>query len=215
MPRPIYEFIHGNEDVFDLAELLPLDLQGWGSTHPLFEHVLGTIRPRLIVEVGSWKGGSAIHMARLSKQLGLEAEIVCIDTFLGSPEHWTNPEFRPGLRLKNGQPRLYDQFLSNVVREGMQDVITPFPISSTAGAFVLMRAPMPPDMVYVDAGHEYEDVRRDIELYWDLLRPGGVLMGDDFVPLWHGVIRAASEFASQRRLNLQLSGEKWIVQKGA
>jgi predicted O-methyltransferase YrrM len=215
MSRPIYAFIHGTENVFDIAEPLALDLQGWGSTHPVFEHVLNTIKPRLIVEVGTWKGGSAIHMAKLSKQLGLEAEIVCIDTFLGSPEHWTNPEFRPGLRLRHGQPRLYDQFLSNVIHEGVQDVITPFPISSTAAAFVLMRAPVRPDLVYVDAGHEYEDVRRDIELYWELLRPGGVLIGDDFLPMWHGVIRAASEFAAQRRLNLQVTGEKWVVQKPA
>jgi hypothetical protein len=213
--RQIYPLLHGSENVFDLADLLPLDLQGWASTHPIFEQVIGSLKPQLIYEVGTWKGASAVHMGKLMRGLGLKGEIVCIDTFLGSPEHWTNPEFRPELKLKNGHPQLYWQFLSNVVHENLQDIITPFPISSTAGAFVLQRAPQRPDMVYIDAGHEYEDVIRDLELYWTLLRPGGVLVGDDFVPLWHGVIRAASEFAGKTGSKLQIWGEKWLLQKSA
>ena len=117
------------------------------------------------------------------------------------------------LLLRHGQPQLYYQFISNVMHEGLQGVITPFPISSTAGAAVLQRAPLRPDLVYIDAGHEYRDVMRDIELYWALLRPGGVLLGDDFVPLWHGVIRAASEFADRSGVVLQAWGEKWLMQK--
>ena len=45
-----------------------LDLQGWGSTHPVFEHVVSEYRPTSIVEVGSWKGASASHMAGLLRQ---------------------------------------------------------------------------------------------------------------------------------------------------
>jgi predicted O-methyltransferase YrrM len=213
MARQIYRFLHGEEDVFNLAEPLPLDLQGWASTHPIFEQTIAALKPALIVEVGSWKGASAVHMARLLQKAGIDGEIVCIDTYLGSPEHWTNPEFRPGLLLRHGQPQLYYQFISNVMHEGLQGVITPFPISSTAGAAVLKRAPLRPDLVYIDAGHEYRDVMRDIELYWALLRPGGVLLGDDFVPLWHGVIRAASEFADRSGVVLQAWGEKWLMQK--
>jgi hypothetical protein len=145
----------------------------------------------------------------------LDCEIVCVDTFLGSPEHWLTAEFRRSLRLRNGQPQLYQQFLSNVLREGMHEIITPFPISSTAATFVLRNAPQRPDIVYVDGGHEYEDVSRDIELYWGLLRPGGALIGDDFLPMWPGVIRAATEFAARKGRELQVLDEKWLVRKDA
>ncbi|MEO8558392.1 MAG: class I SAM-dependent methyltransferase [Rhodospirillales bacterium] len=215
MTGAVYRLLHGEERIFELDELLALDLQGWGSNHPVFERMIDQLKPRLIVEVGSWKGASAIHMAQLMKQKGLSGEIVCIDTFLGSPEHWTNPEFRPGLRLKHGQPRLYDQFISNIVHSGMQDIITPFAISSTAAAVVLARANVRPELIYIDASHEYEDVKRDLELYWQLLAPGGVMLGDDFLPMWYGVIRAASEFAKTYGLDLQISDEKWLVQKPA
>jgi SAM-dependent methyltransferase len=215
MTRQIYPFLHRTDDVFDLAELMPLDLEGWGSHHPIFEETIGAVKPTLIFEVGTWKGASAIHMAKLLQKFAIEGEIVCIDTFLGSPEHWTYDGFRTGLNLKNGRAQLYTQFLSNVIHEGLQNVITPFPISSTAAADVLRRTPARPDLVYIDAGHEYADVRRDIDLYWNLLRPGGVLIGDDFIPTWHGVIRAASEFAAQNKLDLKVAGEKWSLRKPA
>jgi hypothetical protein len=74
MPRQIYPFIHGNEDVYDLAAPLTLDLQGWASTHPIFEKTIETLRPELIVEVGTWKGASAVHMAKLLHGLEFDGE---------------------------------------------------------------------------------------------------------------------------------------------
>jgi len=36
------------------------------------------------------------------------------------------------------------------------------------------------DFIYVDAGHEYDNVYRDLRLWWPKLRSGGMLAGDDF-----------------------------------
>ena len=68
-----------------------------GSDHSVFRRALSEIRPSLIVEVGSWKGASAIHMADLARELDLAAEIVCIDTWLGNWQHWTRKS-GPGSR---------------------------------------------------------------------------------------------------------------------
>ena len=36
------------------------------------------------------------------------------------------------------------------------------------------------DFIYIDAGHEFHNVARDMELWWPKLRPGGMFAGDDF-----------------------------------
>ena len=75
-------------DGFDPAPHDP-DLQGWGSADPLFRLLFERLRPKRVAEVGTWKGASALHMASLARELAIEdCEILCIDTWLGSIEHW-------------------------------------------------------------------------------------------------------------------------------
>lgn len=67
-------------------------MQGWGSTHPIFAEVINLISPRLILEVGSWKGASVIHMANLLKAQNIDGAIICIDTWLGGLDNISNDE---------------------------------------------------------------------------------------------------------------------------
>jgi len=50
------------------ARSMTLDLQGWGSEHPWFERFIRRIAPAEIIEVGTWKGASAVTMARHALQ---------------------------------------------------------------------------------------------------------------------------------------------------
>ena len=55
-----------------------------------------------------------------------------------------------------------------------------------------------PSFVYLDAGHDYEDIRADIAAWWPLVEPGGILAGHDYDAKLHpGVKRAVDEFAAQ------------------
>ena len=191
------------------------------ETHPVFREVFRHARPRTILEVGTWKGSSAILMATLCKEMGLDgAEIVCIDTWLGSHEMWEDRT--PGsywgydsLGLEHGFPSVYRQFLGNVVLSGHADVITPFPVSSNNAAVFLARKGVTADLIYIDGGHDYRDVKSDIDAYWPLVRPGGVLLGDDYHAGGPGVIRAADEFAATAGLRLVPLAGKWMVLKPA
>ena len=77
------------------------------------------------------------------------------------------------------------------------------------------------DLIHIDAAHEYPDVKEDIALYWPLLAPGGILLGDDYIPGpgppgpgWPGVVQAVEEFVKQAGLQLHLgAGVKWWVKK--
>jgi len=160
----------------------PADVRGWGSDAPIFAELIGRIAPRLIIEVGTWKGASAIHMADTCKRIGMPATIVCIDTWLGAVEFWDDQqddERYQSLRLRHGYPRVYYTFLANVVRAGHQDTIIPFPTTSLIGARWLAKRQVQADLIYLDASHDEDDVLADMRAYWPLLRPGGVLFGDD------------------------------------
>jgi predicted O-methyltransferase YrrM len=49
------------------------------------------------------------------------------------------------------------------------------------------------DIAFIDALHDYEHVKQDIELWWPLVRSGGILAGHDFNHKWPGVERAVAE----------------------
>jgi predicted O-methyltransferase YrrM len=195
----------------------PVDLQGWGSTHPVFAEVIDKVRPRLVVEVGSWKGASAVTMAAAAKAIALaDIEILCVDTWVGSAEHWLvrdNPRFYPSLAVEHGQPTLYRQFLTNIVRSGHADIVTPFPVPSITAAEVLRALKVTADAVYLDAGHGYEDVRADIASWWPLVRPGGILFGDDFSRAWPGLMKAVLEHAARNKRGLERQDQKWLMKK--
>lgn len=212
---PLRDVLHGGDPFagLDLSGVEP-DLTGWGSTHPVFEAVLTALRPSRVIEVGTWKGGSAIHMAGILKALGVpEPEIVCVDTWLGAPIAWTTePTLKPSLRLRGGYPQLYYTFARNVADAGHQDVITPLPASSDGARTILAHHGATADVIYVDADHDYEPCKRDLLGYLDLLSPDGVLIGDDF-GCFPGVTRAAKEVADERDLFAVKQREKIVLSR--
>jgi len=201
------------------ADKFAEDLQGWGQNSPIFEHVVSTYHPSRMIEVGTWKGASAIKMAELMKRYHIpEPQLICVDTWLGSVEHWLrrdSPSYFQSLALRWGRPDLYNTFLTNVVRAGHSDVIVPFPTDTGTAAKFFLHKGMQADAIYLDASHEYEDVIADLVAYWKVLRPRGVFIGDDYNPYWPGVVRAVQEFAE--RLGQQVNAsfpDKYLIEKG-
>jgi hypothetical protein len=175
MIRPL---IH-SRDPYEAAPKHQFDCWGWHSDHPYFKEIITEVRPQRILEIGSWLGASALHMAYICKQHGLETEIVCVDTWLGALEFWTNQtDVRyQRLALKNGYPTVYEQFRSNVIRQGFQSTITPFPITSDIAFRFFTEREIKFDLIYVDGSHDYPDVKRDIA---GAVGCGGVVFGDDY-----------------------------------
>lgn len=185
----------------------------WGlhSDSTVFPFLIEKIRPKTIIEVGSWLGASAVHMAQRTKQFGLDTGIICIDTWLGSLEHWRGKEDRLQLELKNGYPTFYENFLSNVLRLKCEDVILPLPMPSLIAAKFLKEKNIMADMVYIDASHDELDVYNDLNAYWDLITPGGALFGDDWT--WPSVVNAVTRFCGEKNVPFQHDAINWIIQK--
>ena len=221
MNHPAYELVLNNlYDGSPYDGIIPItngiiNIEGWASTGPLFDSLVTEYRPDLIIEVGTWKGASAINMAQLMRQEGIDGTVICVDTWLGSLVHRSNAESRNSLHLKNGYPSIYFEFLSNVVAAGLTNNILPIPQTSTNGYLWLKENSVQAPLIYVDADHDAVNIYSDISNYWELVSPGGALFGDDFVSAWPGVVRAVILFAEKKGLRLQTCGEKWLLRKDA
>ncbi len=192
------QFIWGDCDPFARLpqRLSPRGPEGWYSDHPVFDELIRTRRPKRLVEIGSLLGASAIHIAAQLMRHGVAGELTCVDTFLGSREHFFATAERSAM-LAEGRYQFFEEFIGNVGHSGHAATITPFPQSSTIAARIFREAGREFDFVYLDASHEYQDVLSDLREWWPLVAAGGVLVGDDFEEPWFGVIRAASEFADE------------------
>jgi hypothetical protein len=183
------------------------NVSGWNSDQPLFRELIEKTQPTVIIEVGTWLGASAIHMAKICRELGLQTTIYCVDTWLGAEEFWTSKadtEER-NLRQKNGYPQVYFDFLANVVQHDCQDLIVPIPNTSTIGSIILQDRRVLADLIYIDGSHEYQDVKTDVLAYKKLLSPKGLMFGDDIE--WGSVKMAISEVCPNHRE----IGNFWLV----
>lgn len=175
---------------FDSEEHKP-SMHGWGGDNDFVREMVRKYAPSRIVEVGTWKGQSAISMALEAKRIGLECEIVCVDTWLGAEEFWLDKcdqDRYVSLRLKNGFPQVYYTFLANVIEADVQDIITPFPLASVQAAKVFNHFGEGADMVYIDASHYYPAVLSDLHA-WNSIAER-VMWGHD---IWMGDVKRAVE----------------------
>ena len=57
--------------------------------------------------------------------------------------------------------------------------LSKLPISSSQAADVLEHWGVRADAIYIDAAHAFDPAFEDMTKYWPLLKPGGILFGDD------------------------------------
>ncbi len=195
----IYEGIHSLN--------IPLDLQGWGSEMPVFKDLIAETQPKVIVEVGAWKGASTIHMHNTARRLGLDPIIFSVD-------FWQDPLLQAdGPVPKNwaDDTSAYRLFLSNIAACGGSENVIPVRTWSGHAPALLKQWGITPQLVYVDAGHEDEDAYRDISGNWEILAPGGRMFGHDW-PM-PGVRSAVLRFSALKGLKFEIPNpEHWVLE---
>ena len=134
----------------------------------------------LCVEVGSYVGRTALVML----EAGASA-VHCVDTWQGGSDE------------RDTTSRLYATFGERVFKVFCENTKADLcrRIFPHRGPSLLYASvwPFPVDLVYLDAGHDYESIREDIRAWWPHVAPGGVLAGHDYDSFWPGVIRAVEE----------------------
>lgn len=184
--------------------------KGWGSKAPVFKRLMMEVRPRVVIEIGTFLGASAIHMASLAKDMGLQTLIICVDDFRG----W--PMFRQKFRYVhqlNGDAMLMETFMYNVKKRGLKDRIIPFPFSTAHSLVFFCEKGIQADLIEVDAGHDFQSAWVDINRAYKVLAPGGVMFGHDYFNEADnaGVQRAVRLFAQRNNLQIEPDGAHWIL----
>lgn len=182
-------------NVYNIKVLPPKFFDGVFTPSPrrgLLENIK-RLNPKIIIEVGSYLGASAIYMGEHSAP---DCKIYCVDIWEAPNEKW--PVF------DEVRAYFFQQFLSNIIHKKLQHKIIPIKMASLDAAKIL---DVKADLIYIDALHWEEDVYNDIMAWYPKLREEngkkqGVICGDDFMwthpwakgfPVKQAVERAAKE----------------------
>ena len=189
---------HGRDPFAEPPETLRLlNIQGWRSQHPYLDEAVEQFRPSVVVEIGTWKGASALHLARAMAERDVAGTVIAVDTWLGAVDHWADASLFSELATEHGFPSLYRTFLANVLRAGQAERVIPLPLDSVNAAALMRLRGVTADVIHLDAGHEEASGAADLRAWWPVLRPGGLFIADDYDSLggrFPGVTRAVDAF---------------------
>lgn len=129
-------------------------------------------RYETLVEVGVWKGHSISFLARKIKELGYEPKIYAVDLFEDAIEEEWNKNLKEEISLITD---IYNKVLEN---NEVRDMITD--VKGLSWEMANNFEDNSIDFVFVDAGHEYESVVKDINAWLPKIKKGGIISGHDY-----------------------------------
>lgn len=172
-------------------------------------HALAPLLTRQPKDYSGSGSGSGSDNDRNNAEDGI---LLCVDTWLGDVNMRINPAFDPLTLPLHGTVRLFDIFMSNVLFHNMQDVIYPLTLPSIVAARLLGHQAWRADVVYIDSAHELGETLIELVMYYQLLRVGGVLMGDDYSS-FPAVKHDVDAFASYVGSPLTVVEGQWFLVK--
>ncbi len=146
---------------------------------------------KICCEVGSWHGRSS---RSILDNLTEGGKLFCIDTWNGSiGEQDTN---HSSARNMNGDAAFFEFMQNNM--DGVQSGgVIPLRISGENASKLFKEKNIKFDFCFIDAGHTFDEVKKDIECWLPLVKDGGIICGHDYYPdnsVWEGVKRAVDSF---------------------
>lgn len=190
-------------------------IQGWMNPEELkflYNTVIkrGKVQDHLIVlEIGCWKGRSTHALISALSTLTSYSILYCVD-------NWSKADHR-----ETGEIRVEakGEFYSNIYNLSIDtnyDHAIIQDLSSTAFYQFAVDTGLRPDIIFLDADHSYEAVKKDLKNYWDILKDGGIFLGHDYrageTPT-NGVRRAVNEKFKKSNVKLIKGGSIFQVNK--
>lgn len=147
-------------------------IPGWMSEEELF--VLRSLASKMndVVEIGCWKGRSTKELLESSKGI-----VYAVDHWKGSPHDLTSA----AVELYD----VYEEFIKNVGHYPNLKVLKGYSTD------IARQFDGSVDMVFIDGGHNYSEVKSDIEVW--LPKTKKIICGHDYKNEWTDVTKTVDE----------------------
>lgn len=166
--------------------------QGWFDYWDVYDEAAKRYPEGVLLEVGVWKGLSLQHLAKKAPN----AEIFGVDLFNYDQEY----HGRTGSFLQDALNRLKNHNNVDLIE------IDSFEFAKGCDDESF-------DFIFLDTFHDYEQIRKELNAYYPLLKSGGMFAGHDYGGSHEGVKRAVDEFVKQHNLELKVSRYSWFTFK--
>ena len=158
-------------------------IQGWFDYQKHYTNMVNQAAEGAhFVEIGSWKGKSSSYMAVEIANSGKHIRFDCVDTWGGSLEHQPGGSHVDQIVVDG---TLFNHFVENM--KPVEGRYTAVKNTSVEAAKLYTDASL--DFVFIDAAHDYDSVKADIQAWLPKIKPGGWIGGHDYT--WNEGIRRA------------------------
>jgi len=150
------------------------NIHGWFDFHDLYSRMVQEASSGYhFVEIGAFYGKSTSYMAVEIINSGKNIKFDVVDTWRGSLEHQQDAWDAQEAMIND---TAFDIFKLNLI--SVKDHFNPIKLPSIEASKLYQDKSL--DFVYIDAAHEYEFVKPDIEAWLPKVKVGGYIGGHDY-----------------------------------
>jgi hypothetical protein len=174
------------------------NIDGWFDFQDVYDMFIEKMQDGSnIAEVGVWKGKSISYLGVLIKNSNKKIKAYAVDTWgkLETENYHADSYFK--------DDNLYKNFIQTI--EPISDVIIP-----CRGTSLEICKTFPDkyfDIVFIDACHDYECIKNDIQNWLPKVKTKGIIGGHDIG--FPGVSRAVKEYFKENQINMKANS--WWV----
>jgi cephalosporin hydroxylase len=172
------------------------NIPGWfpPTNQETLEMLIKKHNVKTVLEIGAFVGLSTVWFAERVEH------VVTIDPF----DAITRIDYL-NADMKRVAEKQWENFLENT--KEYRGSIMPYQMTSEQAYNHIPK--LTADLIYIDGSHHYEDVKKDIEMWYP--RATIVLCGDDYTDAWPGVRQAVDEHA--KSITINTNQRCWYTEK--
>lgn len=144
------------------------------------------------IEIGVLKGGNSLNILN---KLNIK-KLFLIDNYQEEYEDYNKEDY---IIYEQEAEKLLEPYEDKIVwiKKSSDDAFNEVPMV---------------DFIYIDGNHNYHQVKKDMNNYWERVKVGGILAGHD-ITSYKGVAQAFVEFCYENKLKPNITRTDWWVIK--